>query len=233
MSNIKSLRILPVLILLLLVAACSENSSVLAPQATDETTSLDPFAGEEAHRDYLALQKSAPGYSYEIAVTGEINLATGGTIEGFAPSWPDQSGHFAYTVLPGAIDPASLPDPTVDKVLITVWVPVYETDFPGPEVAMPMVLEPHGLNYLPSHDATLSASYHPSLRPSFRDSGYYVYCIDENQPSDISIGVAAPVTFEDFGDDFDRSTRIQASIPHHSRWVVDNSDDDPEDTTGG
>ena len=48
------------------------------------------------------------------------------------------------------------------------------------------------LQYLPSHDATLSASYHPSLRPSYRDSGYYVYCIDETEPTDISIGVAVP-----------------------------------------
>ena len=76
-------------------------------------------------------------------------------------------------------------------------------------------------------------SYHPSLRPSYRDTGYYVYCIDEAEPTDISIGVAVPDEFVDFGEDFDRATRIRASIPHHSRWVVDNSDDDPEDTTGG
>lgn len=233
MSIIKSLRILPVLILLLLVAACSEDASFVAPVAEDESANLDPFAGEEAHREYLALQKSAPGYSYEIAVTGEVDVADGGTIEGVAASWPEGTGHFTYSVLPGAIDPLSLPDPSAEKVLITVWVPVFESDFPAPDVAMPMVLEPHGLQYLPSHDATLSASYHPALRPSYRDSGYYVYCIDEDEPTDISIGVAVPDEFVDFGEDFDRSTRIRASIPHHSRWVVDNSDDEPEDTTGG
>ena len=35
-----------------------------------------------------ALQKAADDYTYELAVTGEIDVATGGTVRGNPASWP-------------------------------------------------------------------------------------------------------------------------------------------------
>jgi hypothetical protein len=194
---------------LLLLAACSGDDDPVAPEAASTTA-------VPVDLDYLALQKSAPGFVYEVAVEGELNLAAGGTVEGMPASWPEQSGHFAYSILPDAVDPASLPDPDASSVHIRVLVPVYDSQFPTPDMAMPMVLEPDGLAYRDGREATISLSYHPALRPSCADNGYLVFCIDDPLPGDVTVGT----TLGDTGEPYECSTRILAAIPHHSRWAA-------------
>ena len=216
MTSTKKLCLLALLAVLFLVPACSDTDDAVAPPAPEEPSAgvgLDYF-------EYLALQKAAPGYTYEIALEGDIDLSTGGTVTGRPASWPDTASGFSYTVLPDAVVRSSLDDPDADTLHVKVWVPVYESVFPDPEYAMPMILEPDGLAYQAGQHATVELSFHPSLKPSTVDSGYHVFCIDDSLPGDLAVGVVSS------GDGaVDYRTHIRSSIAHHSRWVVDKSDD--------
>ncbi|RKZ15510.1 hypothetical protein DRQ50_07385 [bacterium] len=215
MSRLKKLTLVSMLPLLLLVSACSHGSDPVAPQGSEARVVPD-------HVDYLALQKSAPGFTYEVAVEGDISLAFGGTVTGMPASWPEQSGFFAYSILPDSIEPASLSDSNASSVHIRVLVPVYDSDFPNPDVAMPMILEPDGLTYRNGQDATVSLSYHPALRPSSADSGYLVFCIDGTTPGNVTTGTNSM----DGDRPYECSTRILAAIPHHSRWATSKDEGD-------
>lgn len=214
MLHTRKLTIL-LLLPLLLLSACSRDDGPVAPEQTVS-------AAVPVNMDYLALQKSATGFVYEVAVEGEVDLATGGTVVGMPASWPEQSGHFAYSILPDAIDPSSLPDPEAATVNIRVLVPVYDSEFPTPDMAMPMVLEPHGLTYRGGREATISLSYHPALRPSCSDNGYLVFCIDGTLPGDVTVGTSVA----DADEPYECSTRILAAIPHHSRWAASKDESD-------
>lgn len=219
MTPIKKLGPLSLLLIFVLLPACSDMDDAVVPEAPQDeqpTLDLDYFA-------YLELQKNAPTYTYEVALEGEIDLTTGGTVTGRPASWPDTASDFSYTILPDAVDRASLADPDASTVHVKVWVPVYESTFPDPDYSMPMILEPDGLAYLAGQHATVELSYHPELVPSTVDSGYAVFCIDEMLPTDISVGVVSTA-----GGQVDYSTRIRASIAHHSRWVVDKTDNGDE-----
>lgn len=219
----KKLRLLPLLAVLALVPACSDTDDAVTPPVPEE-----PSAGVGMdYFEYLALQKSAVGYTYEIALEGDVDLSTGGTVVGRPSSWPDTASGFTYTILPDAVVRSTLADPDADSVHITVWVPVYESQFPDPEFAMPMILEPDGMAYQPGQHATVELSYHPSLMPTTVDSGYQVFCIDDSLPGDTSIGV---VTAD--GGQLDYRTGIRSSIAHHSRWVIDKTDPGDGDGTG-
>ena len=219
MTPNKKLCLLPLLAVLALVPACSDTDDAVTPAVPEE-----PSAGVGMdYYQYLQLQKSAPGYTYEVALEGSIDLSTGGTVSGRPTSWPDTASDFSYTVLPDAVVRSSLADPDADSVHITVWVPVYESEFPDPEFAMPMILEPDGLAYEAGQHATVELSYHPLLKPTTVDSGYRVFCIDDSLPGDIAVGVVTPEEGV-----MDYRTRIRTSIAHHSRWVVDDTG-----TTGG
>ena len=215
MTTPRKLIVLSLLPLLLLASACSRDDGPVAPQQTTSVPVPDQL-------DYLALQKSAPGFTYEVAVEGEIDLMRGGTVEGSPASWPEESGYFAYSILADSIEPASLSDPYASSVHIRVLVPVYDSDFPNPDVAMPMILEPDGLTYRDGREATVSLSYHPALRPSCADAGYLVFCIDGAIPGDVTVGTKIP----DDDRPYECSTRILAAIPHHSRWAADKDEDD-------
>ncbi|MCP4570915.1 MAG: hypothetical protein GY838_01060 [bacterium] len=223
MSIMKKLHIVALLAILALVPACSDTDDAVAPPAPETTTQ---GVGLDLD-DYRAYQLAAPGYTYEVALEGDIDLSTGGTVTGRPASWPDTASEFSYTVLPDAVVKSTLANPDAETVRVKVWVPVYESEFPDPEFAMPMILEPDGLAYTAGQHATVELSYHPSLTPSSVDSGYQIFCIDDFLPGDAAVGVVAAD-----GGQLDYRTRIRASVAHHSRWVIDKTDADDDDSTG-
>ena len=215
-----ALRILAVLsILMLLVFAlssCGDGSAPVAP--TVDHIDADKAAwlpGLENESFILQCYAAANDYVYETVLEMEIDVADGGTVSGYPPSWGPQYP-FSITVPAGSIDPATAGGPTVT---ISLKVPVFDTAFFSPDAPLPLEFAPDGLVF--DGGLQLTASMHPTLESGTDQYTLYYVDPDGNWPLVTSYDADRIVTRS-----LDEPGRnIAALIEHFSRWDLDADED--------